>query len=60
VKLKHDPFPLIFTHSDAMTQLACLAFLDLADALQGNACLAKLLKQQRADGAFPSQFDLNT
>ena len=57
VKLKRDPFPLIFTHGDAMTQLACLAFLDLADAPQGNACLAKLLKQQRADGAFPSQLD---
>jgi hypothetical protein len=60
VKLPRDPFPLIFTHGDAMTQLACLAFFGLADAPNGNACLVRLLKQQRADGAFPSQFDFET
>jgi hypothetical protein len=57
MKLKHDPFPLIFAHGDAMTQLACLAFFDLADAPHGDVCLAKLLQQQRADGTFSSQFD---
>jgi hypothetical protein len=57
MKLKRDPFPLIFAHGDATAQLACLEFFDLADAPQGNVCLVGLLKQQRADGAFPSQFD---
>lgn len=60
MKLKYNPFPLIFGQGDAMTQLACLAFFDLADAPRGNACLLSLLKQQRADGAFPSRFDPET
>ena len=55
--LKRDPFALIFEQGDDATRLACLALFDLADAPQGNVCLAKLIQQQRADGPFPSQFD---
>lgn len=60
MKLRHNPFPLIFTHGDAMTQLACLAFFDLTGAPRGHACLVRLLEQQRAGGAFPSRFDPHT
>jgi hypothetical protein len=58
--LKGDPFALIFEQGDDATRLVCLAFFDLANAPRGNDCLAKLLKQQRADGAFPSRLDLGT
>jgi hypothetical protein len=53
--LKRDPFALIFEQGDDATRLACLAFFDLADTPQWNVCLVRLLKQQDADGAFPSQ-----
>jgi hypothetical protein len=55
--LKRDPFALIFEQGDDSTRLACLAFFDRADTPHGNACLVRLLKQQRADGAFPSRLD---
>jgi len=58
--LKRDPFALIFERGDDATRLACLALFDLADTPHGNACLVRLLKQQRVDGAFPSQFDPET
>ena len=43
-----------------MARLSCLAFFDLSDTPCGHACLVRLLKQQRADGAFPSRFDPET
>ena len=55
MRLKGDPFALIFERGDEATRLACLALFDLADTPQWNACLVRLLKQQDADGAFPSQ-----
>jgi hypothetical protein len=58
--LKRDPFALIFEQGDDATRLGCLAFFDLADTPHGNACLVRLLKHQRADGAFPGRFDPGT
>ena len=55
--LKRDPFALIFERGDDATRLACLAFFDLAHTPCGNARLVRLLRQQRADGAFPSRSD---
>jgi hypothetical protein len=55
--LKRDPFALIFEQGDDATRLVCLSFFDLANTPHGNACLVRLLKQQRVDGAFPGRFD---
>jgi len=57
MKLKHDPFPLIFTQGDEATKLACLEFFGLSDSPQAKGCLLELIKQQRSDGAFPSSLD---
>ena len=57
MKLKYDPFPLIFARGDQMTRLACLDFFGLRESPQANACLLNLIKQQHSDGAFPSQLD---
>jgi len=54
--LKYDPFPLIFQGADTI-KLACLEFFDLADSPQAKECLLKLIRQQLADGAFPSHLD---
>jgi hypothetical protein len=56
-KLAYDPFPLIFEQGDAATKLTCLALFTLAGSPQASASLLALLRKQRADGAFPSQFD---
>jgi len=60
MELTYDPFPLIFTRGDDATKLACLAFFGLPDAPLAHACLLRLIKQQRRDGAFPSQLDPDT
>jgi len=57
MKLKHDPFPLIFTQGDEATKLTCLDFFGLSDSPQAKGCLLELIKQQRSDGAFPSSLD---
>jgi hypothetical protein len=57
MKLKHDPFPLIFARGDEATKLACLEFFGLGDSPQAKADLLELVKQQHADGAFPSGLD---
>ena len=55
--MKHDPFPCVFARGDEATKLVCLEFFGLVDSPQARGCLLSLLKQQRADGAFPSRFD---
>lgn len=57
MKLRHDPFPLIFAQGDEATQLTCLTFFDLGDSTRARTCQLALLRRQRADGAFPSRFD---
>lgn len=57
MKLKHNPFPLIFTWGDEATKLACLDFFGLSDSPPAKDCLLQLIKQQRSDGAFPSRLD---
>ncbi len=57
MELKHDPFPLVFSQGDAMTQCACLAFFGAGDSARARECLLALVKQQRSDGAFPSALD---
>ena len=34
MKLKYNPFPLVFAQGDEATRLACLEFLDMADSPQ--------------------------
>jgi hypothetical protein len=55
--MKYDPWPLIFAQGDETVRLACLAFCGLGDSPQARECLLKLIKQQRSDGAFPSELD---
>ena len=57
MKLKHDPFPLIFTQGDEATKLTCLDFFGLSDSPTARGCLLGLIKQQRFDGTFPSRLD---
>ncbi len=57
MKLKYDPFPLIFAQGDEATRLVCLDFFGLRDSPQAKECLLALIKQQRSDGAFPNRLD---
>jgi len=57
MKLKYDPFPLVFARGDEATRLACLEFLGQADSPQARKCLLGLSGQQHGDGTFPSRFD---
>lgn len=57
MKLRYDPFPLIFDQGDAATQLVCLVFFRLGDTFRALRCLLELLRDQHANGTFPSQFD---
>jgi hypothetical protein len=57
MQLKYDPFPLVLAEGDAPTQLAYLTFFGLEDSPRAKDCLVDLIKQQRSDGAFPSQLD---
>lgn len=55
--LRHNPLPFIFAHGDETAKLVCLDFFDLVDSPQARGCLLNLVKQQRADRAFPSRFN---
>jgi squalene cyclase len=57
MKLKHNPFPLIFAQGDEATKLACLDFFGLSDSPPAKDWLLQLIKLQRSDGAFPSSLD---
>jgi hypothetical protein len=57
MKLKYDPFPLIFAQGDEATKLVCLDFFGLGDSPSAKGWLLNLIEQQRSDGGFPSQFD---
>jgi hypothetical protein len=57
MKLRDDPFPLIFARGDEATKLVTLQLFDLDDSPHAWSCLLELIKQQRADGGFPSQLD---
>jgi hypothetical protein len=57
MELRHDPFPLIFARGGAATKLVTLQLFGLGDSPQGRGCLLELIRQQRADGAFPSGLD---
>jgi hypothetical protein len=58
VKLKNNPFALVFAAGDAATQLTCLEFFGLGDSPRAKECLLALVRQQRSDGAHPSGFDM--
>ncbi len=57
MRLRYDPFPLVFAKGDEMTKLPCLDLFGLGDSAQARHCLPELLKQQRADVSFPSRLD---
>jgi hypothetical protein len=57
MKLKHNPFPIVFARGDEATKLACLELFGLEDSPQAKAYLLALIKRQHSDGAFPSGFD---
>jgi len=57
MKLKLNPFPLIFEQGDTATKLWCLECLGLADSRWAHEWLLELIRAQRADGTFPSALD---
>ena len=57
MRLKHDPFPFLFAEGDSLTQLACLQFFGLEDSPVARDCVLRVIRNQRSDGAFPSQMD---
>jgi len=57
MRLKHDPFPLIFDRGEEFTRFATLQLFDWGESPRARSCLLELIKQQRADGAFPSRLD---
>jgi hypothetical protein len=57
MKLKHNPFPVIFARGDEPTRLWCLELFGLGDSPQAKDGLSKLLTEQGSDGAFVSQLD---
>jgi hypothetical protein len=57
MRLRDDPFPLIFARGDEATRLVILHLFDQAQSPQGRHCLLELMQQQRADGGFASQLD---
>jgi hypothetical protein len=54
MRLKYDPFPLVFAQGNEATKITCLDFLGLTDSLRARECLLSLMKQQRSDGGLPS------
>jgi hypothetical protein len=57
MQLRHNPFPVVFNRGDEATRLVTLQLLDQGESPQARGCLLELIKQQRADGAFPSRLD---
>jgi len=57
MKLKYDPFPIIFTRGDDPTKLWCLEVFGLRDSPQARGCLLRLIGRQRSDGTFASRLD---
>jgi hypothetical protein len=57
MKLSRDPFPLIFSQGDETIRLVTLQLFELGDSPEARRCLLELIKQQRADGPFPSRLD---
>jgi hypothetical protein len=57
MKLKYNPFPIIFLQGDDASQLACLDFLKQGNSPRARACLSALMEQQRFDGGFVSHLN---
>jgi hypothetical protein len=57
MELACDPFPLIFAQGDEPTRLVTLLLFDLEDSSRARRCLLEVIKQQHANGTFPSQLD---
>jgi squalene cyclase len=57
MRLRHNPFPNIFSQGDASTQLICLDFFDLGESPRARRCLQELAQQQEPEGCFPSGLD---
>ena len=57
MKLKYDPFPLIFTQGDDATKLMCLEFMGLVETPGAKTYLLSLIKQQHLCGTFPSYLE---
>jgi hypothetical protein len=60
MRLRYDPFPLVFAQGSEATKITCLDFFGLTDSLRTRECLLSLIKQQRSDGSFPSGLDSET
>lgn len=60
MKLLQNPFPLILSRGDKVARLVCLEFFGRGNSPQAKKCLAEIIRQQRADGSFPSQLDPET
>jgi hypothetical protein len=57
MKLRYDPFPLIFNTGDEVTKLACLELFGFKGIAWTKDYLQALVNKQRPDGSFPSEFN---
>jgi hypothetical protein len=57
MRLKYDPFRLIFNQGDDVVRLLCLEFLGFIDSPRAKTCLLSLIKQQHLCGTFSSHLD---
>ncbi len=57
MRLKYNPYPIIFSQGDARTQLTCLDFFGMGESPRSRRCLQAMVEQQRPDGSFPSSLD---
>jgi hypothetical protein len=57
MRLRYDPFQLIFNQGDDAVRLMCLEFLGLTDSPRAKTYLLSLIKRQRLCGAFSSHIN---
>ena len=57
MRLKYNPFPIIFSQGDDATQLAYLEFFGKETSWRARMCLSALIRQQRPDGGSVSHLD---
>lgn len=57
MRLKYNPFPLVFAFGDASIKLACLEFFGLNNSRYATECVVNIMKQQQPDGTFLSSLN---
>ncbi len=60
VRLRYDPFKLVYEHGDTVTTLHMLQFLSMLETMKAKDLLLDLLKSQMPTGGFSSKFQKET